>query len=334
MVAHHRHGDARPDGRLRPLPRPQVRPDPATRLLPPALDVHDDRAQRGRPRPRPGRATSKAKAAFDAEHAALADGAGEVREGAVAAAGSRRGEKRGAQAEPAVAVVAWSTPVVARSRPAARRSRKQADGSLLASGKNADVRHLHLRRRTRSLTSITRRAARGAGATRRWSRAGRAGRPTATSPSPTCRSPSAAQRGDGKAGRGEADQPAGDVRAEGPAGRRGHRRRPDDSAWAVDPQFGKDHAAVVRVREARRLRRAARADLHAALQQQHRPQHRPAAALAERQRRRRRPRRRTALPAERRQRPSPRPTRRSARRRRGRRCCALVSRPATPGGGS
>ena len=41
------------DGRLRPLPRPQVRPDPARRLLPHALDVHHDRPQRDRPRPRP-----------------------------------------------------------------------------------------------------------------------------------------------------------------------------------------------------------------------------------------------------------------------------------------
>ena len=50
---HRRHGDPRPDDRLRPLPRPQVRPDPAGRLLPAALDVHHDRPQRDRPRPRP-----------------------------------------------------------------------------------------------------------------------------------------------------------------------------------------------------------------------------------------------------------------------------------------
>ena len=56
---HHRHGVPRPDGRLRPLPRPQVRPDPAARLLPHAVHVHDDRPQRGRPRPRPGRATRR-----------------------------------------------------------------------------------------------------------------------------------------------------------------------------------------------------------------------------------------------------------------------------------
>ena len=36
IVAHRRQGVPRPDGRLRPLPRPQVRPDPAGRLLRPA----------------------------------------------------------------------------------------------------------------------------------------------------------------------------------------------------------------------------------------------------------------------------------------------------------
>ena len=36
--------------RLCPLPRSQVRPDSAGRLLPPALHVHDDRAQRDRAR--------------------------------------------------------------------------------------------------------------------------------------------------------------------------------------------------------------------------------------------------------------------------------------------
>ena len=42
-----RHGVPRPDGRLRPLPRPQVRADPAARLLPPAgLPGRDARARR------------------------------------------------------------------------------------------------------------------------------------------------------------------------------------------------------------------------------------------------------------------------------------------------
>gem|GEM_PF-3144996 len=43
-----RHGHARTDHRLRPLPRSQVRSDPRGRLLPDALDLHDDGPQRHR----------------------------------------------------------------------------------------------------------------------------------------------------------------------------------------------------------------------------------------------------------------------------------------------
>ena len=50
MVGATTHGVPRPDGQVRPLPRPQVRPDPADRLLP------HGRGVLGRVRSSPGRA--------------------------------------------------------------------------------------------------------------------------------------------------------------------------------------------------------------------------------------------------------------------------------------
>ena len=59
MLATTGDGHARPDGRLRPLPRPQVRRHPAGRLLPHAGDVHHDRAFGNRPRHSTPRATAR-----------------------------------------------------------------------------------------------------------------------------------------------------------------------------------------------------------------------------------------------------------------------------------
>ena len=72
-----------PDGRLRPLPRPQVRPDPAGRLLPAAFDVHDDGAQRDGNRPAP-RALLAKRRPSSTPSTAVGRGAGRVREGATA----------------------------------------------------------------------------------------------------------------------------------------------------------------------------------------------------------------------------------------------------------
>ena len=116
--------------------------------------------------------------------------------------------------------------------------------------------------------------------------------------------------GEGRAGPGgerqlRAQRPQGDGPAEGQEGpaRRGREARRTrgrrssrrgsavaaaidgdavTSGWAIDPQFGKDHAAAFDVREAGRLRGRHGADGHAGVQQQHRPRHRPAADLASR----------------------------------------------------
>ena len=93
MLAHDRHGVARPDGRLRPLPRPQVRRDPRRRLLPDAVGVHHDGPQRSRTSTSTRRAIERRRPAFDAEHAPLVEGAGRVRGEGVAGAGSRSGRR-------------------------------------------------------------------------------------------------------------------------------------------------------------------------------------------------------------------------------------------------
>ena len=74
--------------------------------------------------------------------------------------------------------------------------------------------------------------------------------------------------------------PEGDVRAEGPAGRGGHRQR---------QEIGLGDRSAVRQGPRRRLRAGSRrrlrgrhgADLHAGVQQQQRPQHRPASAVGD-----------------------------------------------------
>ena len=69
-------------------------PIPQARLLPAALDVHDDGPQRGRTSISTPRAIAKAKAAFDAGPRPAGRRAGEVRAGRAARHGSRPGRSR------------------------------------------------------------------------------------------------------------------------------------------------------------------------------------------------------------------------------------------------
>ena len=85
-----------------------------------------------------------------------------------------------------------------------------------------------------------------------------------------------------------ADERAGHVRAEGPAGRGGHRRRREDRPGPSIPQFGKDHAAVFESTSRSAHEGGTTLTFTLQVQQQRRAQHRPAAAVADRGRRARR----------------------------------------------
>ena len=157
--------------RLRPLPRSQVRSDPDARLLPAA----------SRPSPRRCAATTTS---------ILNAGAVSTGEGARGIASTRRSSRRASSFEKeqlparfggvaskaarAAATPQWLVLDSARGevRRAARRSTQQADGSFLASGNNADARHLHVHGAACRPARHHGGAARSAAPTRRWSSAG------------------------------------------------------------------------------------------------------------------------------------------------------------------
>ena len=272
---HHRHRDARPDGRLRPLPRPQVRPDPAEATItassprsrrPSAARSSSTSTRHGYARPR-RRVRRRARAAdggavtkFERERAARAAGR----------RGSRPGRRQADEAP------GWSWSVRARSPRAGRRSRSRPTARSSPSGKNADFDTLHDRRRSdqrRRITAVRLEAL----ADRRWSKGG-PGRAANGNFALTDFRLTAARDGSSErrpAGRGEADQPAGDVRADRPADRARDRRRQEIGAGPSTRSSARTTPPCSSSGERRWLPRRRDADLHARLPQQHRPQHRP-----------------------------------------------------------
>ena len=157
-----------------PLPRPQVRPDPAARLLPHALDVHHDRPHARSTSTSIRPATSKAKAAFDASTHRLCRRCDEVRDGATARRASRRGRRpRASKADPRPA---WVLPEHHRDEVGRRRDVHEA-GRRQRAGRRQEPadRDATRSRSTTDLNEHHRRSARSAARTRRWSRAARAG---------------------------------------------------------------------------------------------------------------------------------------------------------------
>ena len=133
MLAHDRHGDARADGRLRPVPRPQIRRDPAGRLLPHALDLHGHGANRGEHRRRPG---GLPEGEGDMGHGprTAVEGTGRLRGEGVAGPIRSVGEEQAGKPVPPT----WVIPRIVNVRSAGNEATltRKDDGSVLVGGAN------------------------------------------------------------------------------------------------------------------------------------------------------------------------------------------------------
>ena len=214
-----------------------------------ACDVHDDGPQQPRCQSGPGGATRAAKAAFDEEHQPLrrmlarSSSASNCRRGWPI--GNNRRRSRGEEQPVADRLDVGE----AKSNGGATLTR-QDDGSLLASGTNPDFDTFTFKSPRPSVQEHHGHAARGAG---RSVAAQRRPRPGGERQLRADRLQGAGRSRQG----GDASKPlklaqsAGDVRADAarPAGRRTRSTTTRNRGWAVDPQFGKDHAAVFELAE-------------------------------------------------------------------------------------
>ena len=230
-------------------------PDPAGRLLPPAVDVHHDGAQRGRARLAARKCIARRRQAFDARARAAGRGAGER---------SSASELPGRFDAWLASDVKRVTPDLAAARPGERRSPrrgatfdKQDDGSLLVERQE--------RRRTTSTRSTVPtklrehhgRAARSAGRRFAAQEGARPGRERQLCP---LRLPALGRAAGGRRSRraGEAGQSQGDLRAGRAADRRHDRRQQDERLgrrWPDRQEPGRQLRAGNAAQERRRGRR-------------------------------------------------------------------------------
>ncbi len=231
---------ARTYDRLRPLPRPQVRPDPAARLLPHAGHLHDDRPEDEVELDLDPAGTAALEAAFDAEHVPFTQAVRKVRGGTASETVGCLG-KRGVGKQPTFrGSCSIRRPMKSKGRP---RWPKLPDGSILATGTNPqfDTYTFVVPTRSRGLRCSYRSAADPS-----LVKGAPAAPPAAISISPV---PSDNRRTEFL--RAEPSRPAAPQkslrarRLNKPALRIAAAIDDNDkSGWAVDPQIGKNQSAV------------------------------------------------------------------------------------------